>query len=308
MVRAESEQIVSRGCEGIDVDSDRLTLNPLIRDCRAEEMAQITWQSITQRDLHARPLVMGHRGSPEEAPENTLASFELALAQGAEILETDLRFTRDEEIVLIHDETVDRTTNGIGAVRGMTLADIKMLRTRGPLTERQHHAVQQGAGAEERASAGGEAPPTLEELLRLLRGEIPLALELKDDHFLSRLGAMRLVDLLSEYRALESTVLVSFSLPRLQAFRTIAPNLRIGMITLSNPFPLFPTEFLGPFFPLLFANPFYVRWARRLGKIVCPLDPSPEPRLGYYVRLGASVLLTNHPARTRRALKRWYDK
>jgi glycerophosphoryl diester phosphodiesterase len=271
-------------------------------------MAQITWQSISQRDQHARPFVMGHRGSPEEAPENTLGSFRLALAQGAEILETDLRFTRDDEILLIHDETVDRTTNGTGAVREMTLAYIKGLRTRGPRTQAQHHPADQSAEAGKGASAEGEPPATLEELLQLTQGKTPLALELKDDRFLRALDAMRLIDLLSEYRALESTVLVSFSLPRLQTFRPIAPELRIGMITLSNPFPLFPTEFLGPFFPLLYANPFYVRWARRLGKIVCPLDPTPEPRLAHYVLLGVSVLLTNHPARTRRALKRWSDE
>jgi glycerophosphoryl diester phosphodiesterase len=260
-------------------------------------MAMITWQSIMQRDPRARPLVMGHRGSPEKAAENTIASFALALSQGAEVLETDLRFTRDDAIVLIHDPTVDRTTSGSGAVAEMTVGDIKKLRARQPANVGEERRI---IGEE------GEAPPMLEELLQYTRGETPLALELKDDRFLNPTDATRLVELLEKYHALESTVLVSFSLPRMQTFRAIAPRLPIGLITLSSPLPLFPTEFLGPFFPLLFANPLYVRWARRLGKIVCPLDPAPEPRIRYYVRLGVPVLLTNHPALTVRALNRWY--
>jgi glycerophosphoryl diester phosphodiesterase len=261
-------------------------------------MGNLTWQSITRRDPKSPPLIMAHRGSPEEAPENTIASFALALSQGADVLETDLRFTRDDEIVLIHDPTVDRTTSGSGAVAEMSVTEIKKLPTRQP------HGTGDGWKP---PRAGDEAPPTLEELLQLTRGETPLALELKDDRFLNSCDAVHLLEVLAKYGALESTVLVSFSLPRMQTFRPIAPKLPIGMITLSNPLPLFPTEFLGPFFPILFANPLYVRWARRLGKIVCPLDPTPEPRIGFYLRLGVSALLTNHPALTARALKRWYD-
>ncbi len=78
-------------------------------------MTQLTWQSFTQRDRRLRPLIMAHRGASNDAPENTLASFALALKQGADVLETDLRFTRDNELVLMHDATVERTTNGTGA-------------------------------------------------------------------------------------------------------------------------------------------------------------------------------------------------
>lgn len=241
---------------------------------------------------------MGHRGSPEDAAENTLSSFRLALEQGADVLETDLRFTRDNEIVLIHDATVDRTTFGSGSVSEMSLSDIKELRTRMPLSR----------GANNRPSTAGDSPPSLQELLDVVGGETSLALELKDDRFLDPTDAGRLIDLLEKYHALESTVLVSFSLARLTTFRSIAPRLSLGMITMSNPLPLFQTEFLGPFFPILLANPIYVLWARRLGRIVCPLDPSPEPRIGYYRRLGVSVLLTNHPGRTVKALEQSYAR
>ncbi|MGE5138932.1 MAG: glycerophosphodiester phosphodiesterase [Rudaea sp.] len=268
---------------------------------------KLTWEQVAQRDPRTRPLVMGHRGSPDERAENTLGSFALALEQGADVLETDLRFTRDNVIVLMHDETVARTTDGSGEVAGMTLAELKQLHAhRAPMFAKDGDRDKNEGKAGQAQPGDGEPPPTLEELLQMTRGEVPLALELKDDRFLNPRDAGQLIELLSSYNAIESSVLVSFSLARMQTFRPLAPGLRIGLITLSNPFPLPPTEFLGPYYPLLYANPLYVAWARRLGRIVCPLDIAPEPRLGYYRRLGLMVVMTNHPGETVQALQRLY--
>jgi glycerophosphoryl diester phosphodiesterase len=74
-----------------------------------------------------RPIAIGHRGSAGEAPENTLASFELALAAGAAILESDVHLTRDGVPVLIHDEDVARVTEGAGAVRALALEELRRL-------------------------------------------------------------------------------------------------------------------------------------------------------------------------------------
>jgi glycerophosphoryl diester phosphodiesterase len=65
----------------------------------------------------ARPLLFGHRGASLHAPENTLAAFEQALFSGADVLELDVHLTRDAEVVVVHDDTVERTTEGRGAVR-----------------------------------------------------------------------------------------------------------------------------------------------------------------------------------------------
>jgi glycerophosphoryl diester phosphodiesterase len=73
------------------------------------------------------PIVFGHRGASGELPENTLPAFALAVAQGATILETDAHLTRDGEIVLSHDPSVDRTTEGSGAVDEYTLAELQRL-------------------------------------------------------------------------------------------------------------------------------------------------------------------------------------
>lgn len=75
----------------------------------------------------ARPRVFGHRGASGVAPENTLASFALAAALGADYLELDVHATRDGEIVVLHDAELDRTTNGSGAVREQAWADVAVL-------------------------------------------------------------------------------------------------------------------------------------------------------------------------------------
>lgn len=71
--------------------------------------------------------VVGHRGYPARAPENTLASFECAVEAGAQMVETDLRVTRDGVIVLVHDETLERTTNGSGRVDAYTWRELQEL-------------------------------------------------------------------------------------------------------------------------------------------------------------------------------------
>ncbi|MCS7221334.1 MAG: glycerophosphodiester phosphodiesterase [Anaerolineae bacterium] len=73
------------------------------------------------------PLNMAHRGGAALAPENTMLAFQNALALGADVLELDVRASRDGELVVIHDETVDRTTDGTGKVTEMTLAQLQAL-------------------------------------------------------------------------------------------------------------------------------------------------------------------------------------
>ena len=71
--------------------------------------------------------IWGHRGASGYAPENTLEAFSLALEQGADGIELDVQMTKDGELVVIHDERVDRTTEGIGYVKDFTLAELKKL-------------------------------------------------------------------------------------------------------------------------------------------------------------------------------------
>jgi glycerophosphoryl diester phosphodiesterase len=74
-----------------------------------------------------KPRIIGHRGAMGEAPENTFASFKKALDDGAPFLELDVHGSSDGEVVVIHDETLERTTNGVGLVRGFSLRELKAL-------------------------------------------------------------------------------------------------------------------------------------------------------------------------------------
>lgn len=74
-----------------------------------------------------KPVIFGHRGACAHAPENTLASFRLAFDQGADAIELDAKLSRDGEVVVFHDSTLDRTTNGTGRVDSKSLAELREL-------------------------------------------------------------------------------------------------------------------------------------------------------------------------------------
>lgn len=99
----------------------------------------------------SRVLVAAHRGARFIYPENTMPAFRHAIAQGVDMIETDVRMTKDRQLVLMHDATVDRTTDKKGAICDMTLAEFKAL----------------NAAADYDDYPEGVAPPTLEEFLQL---------------------------------------------------------------------------------------------------------------------------------------------
>ena len=234
-----------------------------------------------------RPYVMAHRGNSAACPENTLPAFVRALADGADLLETDLRLTADGALVCIHDATVDRTTDGRGAVADLDLNDLQKLdASRG------------------RAGFAGVTVPTLAEVVALLPDDRGLVLELKTDRFLEEPVARRLVADLTNAGVHGRVALVSFSLPRLRAVQQVAPELPIGHITLRKLTPPRAVQLAGPWWPALFWNPLYVRQAHRRGIVVCPLDDAPFARLWYYRLLGCDVLMAGDTARLAAALGR----
>ncbi|MDJ0949641.1 MAG: glycerophosphodiester phosphodiesterase family protein [Alphaproteobacteria bacterium] len=99
------------------------------------------------------PRLIGHRGAAAHAPENTLAGLRAAAELGVDWVEFDVRLTADDALVLVHDDKLDRTTNGSGRVRAAMLAEIRSL----------------DAGAWFGADFAGEAVPTLDEALAVLR-------------------------------------------------------------------------------------------------------------------------------------------
>jgi glycerophosphoryl diester phosphodiesterase len=242
-------------------------------------MTSLTWDNFRdQRRIFGRPFVVAHRGAQTVQPENTLAAFLLALVQGADALETDLRFTADDELILFHDPTLDRMTEGSGAVRGHTLAELRRFRLRKPGGDLMNEPI-----------------PTLAELLAATGGQTPLLLELKDPLFLQEPYARKLVDVLREGGVLRRSALVSFHYEHVAAVQAICPDIPVGHITLKNPWPRRGAQLLGPVWPLLYFNPTYVALAHRLGCIAAPLDPNPIPRLPFYLAQQVDAVLADEP-------------
>jgi glycerophosphoryl diester phosphodiesterase len=109
-------------------------------------------------------MVIAHRGFSGAAPENTLTAFQKGVEIGSDMIELDVHLSRDGEIVVIHDETLERTTNGKGMVADQTLGDLKKL----------------DAGSSFGPAFAGEKIPTLKEVLDLAKGRVLVNIEIKN--------------------------------------------------------------------------------------------------------------------------------
>ena len=221
---------------------------------------------------------MAHRGNNVLCPENTMASFQQAIQDGADIIETDLQISKDDQFMCIHDGTIDRTTNGTGLVSDYTLDELK--------------GFSAFYGREEFIN---EKIPTLTELATILPPDVALALELKTDRFLDEKVCHQLVQLLTETGIRERTFVISFSKERVKTVHKIAKDIPAGLITMSGFTPDAEMQIIGPFWPLLFLNPFYIKAVRKNQQIVCPLDPTPDKRLWFYTKMKVDAVLTDNP-------------
>ena len=157
-------------------------------------------------------LNIAHRGASAECPENTLAAFRQALQLGADYLELDLHFTRDGHAVVIHDETVERTTSAPGVVSGMTLAELRRLDCAAPMAPR----------------FGGEKIPTLTEVIRLVQPhQTGLLVEIKPHRSVAESCLQQLLRLLDSSGLDSRVILQSFHpalLERLKERRSCLPT------------------------------------------------------------------------------------
>jgi glycerophosphoryl diester phosphodiesterase len=152
------------------------------------------------------PLVIAHRGASAYEPENTLRAFDLAIRQGAQMIELDLHITCDNHVVVIHDPTLNHTTNLKGRVNRLTLDEIR------------------------RADAGkGERVPTLDETLDLTLGKVSLYLEIKDPR-----AAAPTLRIIRERRCQSQVMLASFDIELMRGLGEEVSDTELGLI-LGNP-------------------------------------------------------------------------
>lgn len=237
-----------------------------------------------------KPYVMAHRGNNVLCPENTMASFKQSFQDGADILETDLQLSKNDQFICIHDGSIDRTTDGTGLVSDYTSEELK------------HFSAYYG-----REEFKSERIPLLTELAAILPPDIALALELKSDRFLEDETCQRLIDILTTTGIRNRTFVISFSKARVLCLHRLAPDIPAGLITMSGYSPDHEMQIIGPFWPLVLLNPFYIRQVRKNKQIVCPLDPTPDKRLWIYEKMKVDAVLTDNPQKTCKLIKK-YDQ
>ncbi|MGB8542373.1 MAG: glycerophosphodiester phosphodiesterase family protein [Candidatus Acidiferrales bacterium] len=160
-----------------------------------------------------KPWVIAHRGASGHTPENTLVAFERAVQLGAGFIETDLHLTRDARFVVIHDSTLERTTNGRGEVRDFTLAELRKLDA-GMWYDREHM---------------GQRIPTLDEVLEFARKhDVIFYLEVKYDASWGMHHSLIAALQAPEYAG--RTIVISFDQATLAALRRVDASVMMGFL------------------------------------------------------------------------------
>lgn len=152
-------------------------------------------------------MIMGHRGAAALEPENTLLSIARAIEIGVDAVEIDVRLSKDKELVVIHDSSVDRTTNGTGPVSGYTLNEIKEL----------------DAGK-------GETIPTLQEVIDLVSNKATLVIELKEEGI-----EKRVVELIKKNGFDDNVYVISFWHEVVKAAKEMDNRIKTGVLLVGCP-------------------------------------------------------------------------
>ncbi len=195
-------RVLTSGCNGV------------VSSARAELEDWMT-SLFPANTMTRTPFVVGHRGIPDQAPENTIESSQLAVEKGADIVELDIYVTKDKELVVIHDGTLDRTTNGTGNVQNMTLEEIRQY------TANQSYKV---------PSAYPDVKvPTFREYLEAFKDtDTQLFVELKSEQ--NDLVPL-FVEQVKEYDMEDQISVISFSTGQIKRVNDQMPTMSCGLLT-----------------------------------------------------------------------------
>ena len=229
------------------------------------------------------PKIIAHRGASAHAPENTMAAFQLALDMAADGIELDAMLSKEGEIVVIHDDSVDRTTNGTGAVRELTLAELQSL-----------------------DAGGGERIPSLKQVLNRFSGQFLINIELKNFGSIFDDLPLKVADLVKAYDDPQSIIISSFNPFNLPRFHRQCPEIPLGLLTDKNKakhwlWRLFKFDALHPHYSDVDATLVSALHARgRQVNVWTVDDPAEIKRLA---GLGVDSIITNDPQSTRSILE-----
>jgi glycerophosphoryl diester phosphodiesterase len=215
--------------------------------------------------------IVVHRGAAGYAPENTILSFQTATKIGCDRTELDVRLSKDNQVVVFHDEEISRVTNGAGFVHELSLAELKKFDL-----------------------PDGQKIPTLQEVIDICKNKIDLQIELKAQ------GTPRLVnEILLKNAFVDHAVITSFDSELLQEIKKINPNLKVGLLFREYSTDVWklveeiPLDFIGPRGNIVTEE--LVNKAHRLGKPVYAYHVK-EKELGEkLIALGVDEIGTDFP-------------
>jgi len=240
------------------------------------------------------PAVIGHRGASAAAPENTLAAFNLAVLLGADAVELDAKLSKDDVPVVMHDPTVDRTTDGRGRVADLTLADLKKL----------------DAGSWKDAKYTGERAPTLAEVFEAVGSRLWINVELTN--YTTRGDGLEaaVVALIQKVNLQRRVILSSFDPFAIRNVRRLDPSLPIAQLTASD-MPIYLREaWLAPFIPHEARHPDVVQlkqkgvaYFKKRGYRVNVWTINGPADMREFVRQGVDGLITDVPDVAKEAIK-----
>jgi len=234
--------------------------------------------------------ILGHRGAMGHAPENTMASFMMALEMGADIIELDVHLTRDNVPVVIHDEDVKRTTDGEGEVKDMNLEELKEL----------------DAGSWFSEEFAGERIPTLSEVLAWAKGNVPINIEIKNGPNFYKGIEERVVEELAGHGMTGEIIISSFDHVCLKTIKEIEPALRTAI--------LYSCRLCDPVYYAKYLNlsAFHPRWSYITKKFI---DDAHAAKLAVntwvantpdlmnrLIDMGVDMIGTNYPDRLKKLL------
>ncbi|WP_026679209.1 glycerophosphodiester phosphodiesterase [Fictibacillus gelatini] len=234
-----------------------------------------------------RTMIIAHRGAAGEAPENTLAAFQLAVEQKCDAIELDVHLTKDGELAVIHDDTVKRTTNGKGRVGDMTVKELKKL----------------DAGLWFGESFQKERIPLLDEVFEVVPDHILINVEIKNVPSFYKGIEKKLYEKLVQYNRIENTIVSSFDHQCLTTMKKLENSLKIGLLYQVNL--LDHVAYTKLFdFPIYSLHPHrhYIKKenitdAMEKGLAVYPWNVNKEKEMNDFLKLGISGIITDYPGK-----------
>ncbi|MEZ4667001.1 MAG: glycerophosphodiester phosphodiesterase family protein [Anaerolineae bacterium] len=236
-----------------------------------------------QNLYQGRLLVFGHRGAKAYAPMNTIPAFELAYEQGADGIELDTHLTKDGIPIVLHDFSIDATTDGTGYVKDMVLDEIKEL----------------DAGKKFEERFAGVRIPTLDEVFEAVGKKLFINVEIKSESQTTDGVEQAVANCIVKHSLSSQVIISSFNPLALKRFRNIMPDVPIGYLSAPNytfspeVMDILPHEACHPFEALIDAE--YVNWAHSHNWRINTWTVNDPKRAVELYKMGVDAIITDVP-------------